>query len=542
MRKTILACSIFIAVVSCPTLIFAAQSQPAARHFDGKSWWETVKVLADDKMEGRETGSPGLQRAEAYLVEQLKAYGLQPKGVNGSFYQPVKFVSRQIVEQNSSAALTRNGEIHPLKLGEEANFSTRGELSSETVKAPLVFIGYGLRVPEKNYDDLQGLDLKGKVAVIISGSPADMPSELASHYQITAVRWKALREAGAIGVIGIQNPAAVEIPWERSTLSRTQPSMGLAGAEFQDTAGEKLAMTFNPAHADELFAGSGHTFEELAALAKTRQPLPRFPLAVSIDAKASVEIKEVESANVIAVHSGSDPNLKHEDVGLSAHIDHLGYGAPINGDNLYNGAMDNASGCAMLLDVARSLNESHQKLRRSILFVFVTGEEKGLLGSKYFTARPTVDAKAMIADINVDMFLPIVPLKLTTIYGLAESDLGDRAAEVAKFYGVGVQPDPAPLRNIFIRSDQYYFARHGIPAIMFDVGTVPGSPEDEVKEEWLRTRYHAPSDDLNQPVDLAAAGLFEDILRGLVISVANDAQQPQWKADSFFRRFVQQRE
>jgi Zn-dependent M28 family amino/carboxypeptidase len=533
LRKLLPACVIALLLAA------ASYSLDAPRHFDGKSWWEHVEVLADDKMEGRDTGSEGLRKAEAYVVDQLKSLGLEPKGVNG-FYQPVKFVSRQIIEKDSSLALVRDGTVQPLTLGDDAYFSTRVDLSPDEVKAPLVFVGYGLKIAEKEYDDFQGLDLKGKVAVYLTGSPADVPSALSAHFQSTAERWKALRATGAIGVIAIQNPASIEIPWSRSSLNRTHPSMELNGQEFQDTAGEQLAVVFNPARAAQLFIGSGHGFDELAALAKDRKMLPRFPLAVSLQAKAAMETKEVESDNVVASYPGSDVKLKKEYVVLSAHIDHLGIGAPIDGDNLYNGAMDNASGCAALLDIAASLSKAHVKTRRSILFVFVTGEEKGLLGSKYFGAHPTVDPKTMVADINVDMFLPIVPLKLLTVYGLAESDLGDRVTEVAKSYGTPVQPDPAPLRNVFIRSDQYNFIRHGIPALMIDVGFVPGTPEEAIHKEWLQHRYHAPSDDLNQPVDLSSAGLYEDIVRGLVISVANDSQRPRWKAESFFRRFAQE--
>jgi Zn-dependent M28 family amino/carboxypeptidase len=527
-----------LALLSILLITAAAYTLDAPHYFDGKSWWEHVKVLADDKMEGRETGSEGLRKAEAYVVDQLKSLGLEPRGVDG-FYQPVKLISRQIVETGSSLALVRDGQVQPLTLGDDAYFNTRVNLSRDEIKAPLVFVGYGLKIPERNYDDLQGLDLKGKVAVLLSGSPADVPAALASHYQTTAERWKFLREGGAIGLVSIQNPAAIDVPWSRVSLNRTHPNMELVGDEFQDTAGEKLAVTFNPAQADQLFTGSGHSFAELAALAKDRAPLPHFRLAVSIQARAQVQTQNVESANVVAAYRGSDPKLRNQYVVLSAHLDHLGFGAPIDGDNLYNGAMDNASGSALLLDVAHSLVQSQEKPRRSILFVFVTGEEKGLLGSKYFTAHPSIDAKSMVADINVDMFLPIVPLKQLTVYGLAESGLGDRVTEVAQSYGIVVQPDPAPLRNIFIRSDQYNFVRHGIPALMMDVGTVRGTPEDQIKLEWLHHRYHAPSDDLQQPIDVGAAALYEDIIRGLVISVANDSERPRWKSDSFFRRFAQ---
>jgi Zn-dependent M28 family amino/carboxypeptidase len=525
----------FLTLASLLVAISAFSQQTAPTHFDGKTWWNYVKVLADDNMEGRETGSAGLRRAEAYIVDQLKQAGLQPAGTDG-FYQPAKFRSRQIVEQDSSLALVRDGKVEPLTLGEDAFFITRVDLAPE-VQAPLVFVGYGLSIPEKNYDDLAGLDLNGKVVVILNGSPADIPGPLASHYQSAAERWKTLHTAGAVGIITIANPASMDIPWSRMSLSRTHPSMALADPEFNETEGEKLAMYFNPADAEKLFLGSGHSFDEILSIAKERKQLPRFPLTASIKAKATLEKKDLESANVIAKLPGDDPELKNEYVVLSAHIDHLGIGEPINGDRIYNGAMDNASGSALLLDVASSLKKSPEKLKRSLLFLFVTGEEKGLLGSKYFTAHPTVDPKSMVADINVDMFLPIVPLKILTVFGLAESDLGDAAREVAQAHGITVQADPEPQRNIFIRSDQYNFIRHGIPALAMGVGATPGSPEQKIFKEWLTQRYHAPSDDLNQPVDLSSAALYEEVIRSLMISVAQSPQQPRWKQDSFFRRY-----
>jgi len=520
----------------CVTVAAFAQ-QGAKNDFDGKTWWDYVKVLADDNMEGRETGSPGLKRAEAYVVEQLKADGVEPAGSDG-YYQPVKFDVRQIVEKDSSIALIRDGKSEPLSLGEDAFFNTRVNLAPE-IEAPLVFVGYGLTIPEKNYDDLAGLDLKGKVVVIFGGSPAEMPGALASHYQSAGERWKSLKKAGVMGVISLPNPASMDIPWSRMSLNRAHPSMELTDASLNETEGEKLSMIVNPASAEKLFAGSGHTFAEIAELGKDRKPLPRFPLSVSIKAVTKVEKTEVESANVIGKLPGNDPALKNEYVVLSAHIDHLGIGEPINGDKIYNGAMDNGSGSALLLDVARSLKADPAAHKRSILFVFVCGEEKGLLGSKYFAAHSTVPAKSIVADINTDMFLPLIPLKMLTVYGLQESDLGDIVREVAEAQGVKVQPDPEPLRNSFIRSDQYSFIRHGIPALAMKVGYEQGSPDAKLYKDWLTQRYHAPSDDTNQPVDLQSAAAFEQIVRGLTIAVANRAERPQWKSDSFFRRFAQ---
>jgi len=521
-------------------LLLPAYSQSASdSHFDGKSWWDYVKVLADDNMEGRETGSAGLRKAEAYIVEQLKKGGLEPLGING-YYQPVKFESREVVERESSLALVnkKSGAIKPLVIGDDSIFNTRVDLA-ESVESPLVFVGYGLSIPEKNYDDLAGLDLKGKTVVILAGSPAEIPGALSSHYQSAGERWKILRKAGAVGIITILNPAAMDIPWSRISLNRNHPSMSLVGSEFNETEGQQLGATFNPAKAETLFEDSGHTFREILEIAKDRKQLPRFPLVFSIRAHAKLAKTALESANVVARISGSDPALKNEYVVLSAHIDHLGVGEPINGDRIYNGAMDNASGSAVLLDVAASLKKSPEKLKRSILFVFVCAEEKGLLGSRYFTTHPTVKPDSMVGNINIDMFLPIVPLKVLTVLGLAESDLGDDARKVAESLGIKTQADPEPQRNSFIRSDQYNFIRRGIPGLAMKVGFEPGTPEQKIFKDWLTQNYHAPSDDLNQPVDLAAAGKYEEIIRGILVNVANEGQRPQWKPDSFFRRYAQ---
>src|SRR5215469_14409530 len=199
-------------LIFCALLARAGSAQQQMQtHFDGKTWWNFVSVLADDKMEGRETGSSGLRNAEAYIVDQLKKNGLEPAGVKG-FYQPVKFESRQIVEKDSSLALVRDGKKEPLTLGDDAVLSTRVDLAP-SVAAPLVFVGYGLSIPEMNYDDLAGLDLKGKVAVVLAGSPAAIPGALSSHYQSAGERWKAFEKAGAIGIITILNPASMDIPW-----------------------------------------------------------------------------------------------------------------------------------------------------------------------------------------------------------------------------------------------------------------------------------------------------------------------------------------
>ena len=315
--------------------------------------------------------------------------------------------------------------------------------------------------------------------------------------------------------------------------------MALAEPVLQDNRDLKIAVTVNPDHADKWLAGTGHTLAELLALADKGKPLPRFPLMASLRAKAKVTRRDIESQNVVAVYPGTDPALSKEYVVLSAHLDHIGVGEPINGDRIYNGAMDNASGVATLLDLAATLHDTQARLRRSLLFVVVTGEEKGLQGSRYFAAHPTVDAKSLVADINVDMFLPIYPLRVATVHGLKESDLGDAVRQAAASVGVEVQDDPAPERNVFIRSDQYNFIRRGIPALKIDNGYKKGSKEEQIQKAWLSERYHAPSDDLKQPVDLQAAATYNRLILALATAVANDAARPRWKSASFFRRFAQ---
>jgi Zn-dependent M28 family amino/carboxypeptidase len=241
---------------------------------------------------------------------------------------------------------------------------------------------------------------------------------------------------------------------------------------------------------------------------------------------------------VIGLLPGNDIMLRTQYVVLSAHLDHLGVGAPIHGDKIYNGAMDDASGIASLIEIAKGFGESGAKPKRSILFLAVTAEEKGLLGSKYFAANPTVNGNAIVADINMDMFLPLFPLKYLEVQGLDESTLGDDIRVAAREAGVEVQADKEPNVNRFIRSDQYNFIRKGVPSLAFKFGYVPGSPQEKLFKDWVRLNYHAPSDDLSQPVDLAAAAQFDRIVQRLAEHVADSPERPRWKDDSFFKRFA----
>ena len=503
---------------------------------DGARWWSYVEFLASDNLEGRNTGSPGHKKAAEYVAAQFERDGLKPAGAEG-YIQPVRFKTKDLDESRSSLALIRNGKEQKLNLGEDAIIGTRVD-PAPSVDAGLIFAGYGLRVPEKNYDDFSGLDTKGKIAVILSGAPSSFPSALAAHYQAAAERWSALRSAGIIGAVTIQNPKHMDIPWPRIASNRFQMTMQLSAPGMNETEGEQIAVAWNPAHADELFAGTGHTFDQLVADAEAGKQLPRFAIPARLKATAVVKHGEVESQNIAAIFTGSDPKLKDQYVVMSAHVDHLGIGKAINGDSIFNGAMDNAAGVAAMLDIAASFKDSHVKTKRSVLFVAVTGEEKGLLGSQYFANNPTVPARSMIADINTDEFLPLYPLKILIVYGLDESTLGDDVRAMAKQSGLRVQPDPEPARNVFIRSDQYNFIRKGIPSLMITFGFDKGSKEEAIARQWNTERYHAPSDDLSQPVDKQAAGEFDQFISGLIQRIADADSTPAWKSDSFFRRYA----
>jgi len=501
---------------------------------EGKRWWAHIENLANDSMEGRNTGSPGHLKAARYIANEFERAGLKPAGTGGGYLQPVEFDVKQLDERNSQVMLVRHGAMEPLTLGEDANLSSRGVEGDGDINAAAVFVGYGLTVPEKSYDDLAGLDLKGKIAVMLAGGPK-MASALRAHYSSAGERWKFLKAAGVIGIVTIPNPKSMDIPWSRQALARTMPSMVLSDPSLIETQGQRFLMTFNPERADKLFADTGHTIAELLDDADHNRPLPHFPLKVAIRAHTTLQQSKVESQNVVAVLRGTD--LKDEYVVLSAHLDHVGVGQPINGDSIYNGAMDDASGIATILEVARHMHDSHVKLRRSVLFLAVTGEEKGLQGSKYFAAHPTVTGD-LVADINLDMFLPLHALRYLEVQGLDESTLGDDIRAIAAAAHVEVQADKEPNRNLFIRSDQYNFIRKGVPSLAFKFGYLPGSPEEKLHKDWLKNRYHAPSDDLNQPVDKAAAARFNEIILKLAERVASSDKRPVWKPNSFFRRFA----
>ena len=528
-----------------------ALQEPAA---EGKRWWRHIEVLADDALEGRHVGTPGFEKAASYVEAQFKAIGLTPGGTAG-YRQPVKFESRLLIPEHSTLTLVRDGVEVPLAVGLDATISARSELDGQ-IDAPMVFIGYGLSIPEANWDELSRFDLRGKIAVYINtAAPVEVSDNVKSHVGSIGERWAALKRAGAIGIATLPSPrpaaptpptgpaptpaAPGAAPATPATPQPPQPFVALADRELQEYAGMTVSVTIGRRAANTVLAGTGHTIEELDRLVTARQPLPVFPLPGSLRARAIPKRDAFVSDNIVGIHEGSDAVLRHEYVVMSAHLDHVGVGRAVDGDGIYNGAMDDASGVASVIEIARLLKESGAKTRRSILFIAHTAEEKGLLGSTYFAARPSVPAGSLVANVNLDMFLPLYPLKIIEVQGLTESSLGETVRLAARDHGVNVQTDREPEQNRFVRSDQYSFIQRGIPALAFKFGYEFGSPEETIRRNWVRDLYHEPKDDVKQPVDLAAAATFNRIILGLLQRVANDEARPSWYDGSFFRRFTQ---
>jgi hypothetical protein len=424
----------------------AAATAPAESYAKpAGQWWADITALAGDSNEGRLTGSPGYMRASNYVISRFEAEGLKPAGVGG-FLQPVAFEQQTVDQAASRAELrTAGAETTPVQPGADLIIAAGGAARPSQVAAPLMFIGYGLHLPEQGYDDIAGVDLKGKIALVLSGGPAEISGPIKSNARFA--RAKMLDKLGAVGIITLTTPKQVEIPWARQKLLSGQPGMYLTDSTLRDTPDGFLLASFDPAKSELLFKGTGHTFAELCALADDSKPLPHFDLPIQLQANIVARRESVTSPNLIARLQGRDPKLAKEYVVVSAHLDHLGIGAAINDDRIYNGAMDDASGVATVLDIAHLLKTATQRPRRSVLFLIVTAEEKGLLGSHFFASRPTVPKDSIVADLNFDMALPLWPLKSVFAPGADESTLGADAAAVAAARGLVMAPDPLPIET-----------------------------------------------------------------------------------------------
>jgi len=527
-RPFLLAAFLTAACVSVP--------RPASLPDRMSAWWGHVEILAADDMEGRAAGSEGYRRASDYVAQRFDDYGLEPAGENGGYFQTVRLEERRILSEGTSAALATGGRIRPLRLPEDMVFRISSGPPPEAIDAPLVFIGYGLHLPEAGHDDFAGVDLRGRMAVVVGGGPRALSAALKAHAR--AERARLLAERGAVGVITLTTPGQQEQPWASTVRGSGQPGMYPADAALRTVATPFLSATLNPAAAELLFAESGHGFTEIASLANASAPVPGFPLRPRFAARVASEARTILTRNVVGRLRGRDSRLAAEHVVLSAHLDGLGIGAPVAGDSIYNGALDNAAGVAALLDVAELYRRTRARPRRSILFVALAGEERGLLGSRWFARAPTVPRASIVANLNYDMALPLFPLTSITVLGAEESSLGADARAVGAERGLPLTPDPFPDRNSFVRSDQYSFIEAGIPALAFKFGFRAGTPEAATERDWRARRYHSPSDDIAQPLFREDEIRLHDFIAALALRIANADARPRWNDDSFFRRFA----
>ena len=530
LRKSVLA-AVAIASGIMASAALAAPPDKAAR------LWSLVRELADDSYQGRQTGTPGYDRAAARIATELARLKLQPAGTRG-YYQPIDFISQTFDSKASSASLT--GPTGTTALAVPSDIYFRGSHAMpEKIEAPLVFAGYGLSMPDKGQDDFAGLDLTGKIVLVLSGGPADVAGSRKANAR--SERARILAERGALGMIALTTPKQIEIPWNRQIALSSRSSMMLADQARREIGKPFMAATFNPDTSEALFAGSGHSVAELAALADASKPLPKFDLPKRLAATIVAHQSPVHSANLVARLPGRDRRLASQNVVLSAHLDGLGIGEPLAGDSIYNGALDNAIGVSSVIAIARDIIRSGRRPRRSIIFLIATGEEVGLLGSRYFAANPTVPRASLVADINFDMPLPIFPLTSVTPIGAEESSLGAEAQRVSQAMRLPMVPDPFPDRNVFIRSDQYSFIRAGVPSLFMKFGFAAGTPEAEVEKAWRANIYHSPRDDAQQPVQPAEMVKFNTYVGALLRRVADNPVRPTWNSDSYFRHFAQRK-
>ncbi|MGI8509095.1 MAG: M28 family peptidase [Gemmatimonadaceae bacterium] len=514
-----------LALILAPTLTSAKLHAQQTAAPPAAQWWHHVTVLAADSMHGRYTGSDDYVKAARYVAQQFAGLGLQPGGTDG-FFQVAHLASATLIPEHSSIVLDRGGRADSLQIGSDATVQIKPTTGARA-GGPLVFVGYGLHLPG-TYDDLAHVDLRGKVAVYLNRMPEGLSATLFAHGR--ASRWGELQHLGAVAAIAIADAPVAGRAAGPPSGSRNRAVIGLAN----DPANRGILISVKAEAAERLFAGSGHTYAEVLALSNAHTPLPTVPLEPKLRASLEIQVKPVNSPNVVGILRGTDPALRDQYLAVSAHLDHLGFGRPVSGDSLYNGAMDNASGVATLLETAKAFHDRNVHPRRSIIFLAVTGEEEGELGSAYFAMHPTVPSSQIVADLNTDMFLPIIPLKGVFAYGVDESDLGNDVESVLKARGLTDVPDPEPAQVRFIRSDQYSFIQRGIPAMAFKTGYTNGSPEMKTVNEWLANRYHKPSDDLAQPVNLQCAADFDAMYFDIVHAVADRPTRPAWYSQSVF--------
>src|SRR3984957_17796057 len=499
-----------------------------------------MRFLSDDALEGRGTATRGHELAAKYIATRFEGIGLQPAGDNNTYFQSVPVRSLRANTEKSSLTITRNGS--PLSLTPNVDYVVfpRPSDPDATVDAPVVFVGFGVTAPDQHYDDYQSIDVKGKIVAIAQGAP-NFPSSIKAHYSSAEVKGETAVAHGAVGIIGILDPVHEgQYPFAKSVRDLVNPRfrwLDKEGHANNDLPQIKGVASLSVPATRQLFEGSGHSADEVFAGIKSGK-LAAFPLPATAKIHAVTESKDLHSPNVVAKLEGSDPVLKGEYLVYTAHLDHLGIGEPVKGDAIYNGALDNTSGSATMLEVARAFSGMKTRPRRSILFLSVTGEEAGLLGSDYFAHYPTVNKSAVVANVNMDEDAMLWPLRDIVAFGAEHSSLDTVVKKAAARLGLSESPDPMPEEVVFIRSDQYSFVKQGIPSIFPVAGFKSDDPKikpADIFKNWEQTRYHQPQDDMDQPgLDFDAAVKYARFVFLCGFLITEDSQRPTWNKGDFF--------
>jgi len=516
-----------------------AGAEKAAKAIDRASLEVPIRYLADDKLEGRGPASRGDEMARQYLANSLKDLGYQPGAADGSWQQPFDIVGITSEVPKTWDFRTGNQTVSLKYWDDFIGTSGVQEPASSLRNAELVFVGYGIQAPEYQWDDFKGMDLKGKVVVMLNNDPDWDPKLFEGTTRLYYGRWtykyeSAARQGAAAAIIIHTTPSA-GYPWQVVQTS-------WSGEQFQlPAAGEpriQFAAWTTEAAARKLFAAAGQDLAKLVEQAKSRDFKP-VPLGMATSLQLANKINKVKTANVLGLLPGSDPSLKSEVVLYSAHHDHLGIGEPDKtGDRIYNGAVDNAAGCAQVLAIAKAFTKLPQRPRRSILIAFVAAEEQGLLGSEYLSEHPPVPPGKIAANVNYDGGNVLGRTADLTYIGLGKSSLDDVVRALAARQGRKVLGDQFPDRGFFYRSDQFNFAKIGVPAIYLDNGTdFIGKPKDWGKkqvEDYEENRYHQPSDEYDPK--WTYDGMIEDAQLGFYagLSIADTPRLPAWNPGDEF--------
>ena len=535
----LIVCSFISLYLSAQDIVISKDIKKAMDRIDTNTIRSHIAYLADDKLKGRLPGTEGYQTAVDYVIDQYKKIGLGPAGDNGGFTQKL-LIRKSIVDNTSAVVILKDqyGNTDTLTFAKDYTPTPHPINKKSSGEGPLVFIGYGIEIPG-GYSDYAGIDVKGKIVVMAAGSPGGLHSTVAAHFSNNGNKLNMAFEKGAIAVIAFnplgRTPTNMN-PVVQSNVALNPDKTRAFGRGY--TGILPLGLTGTPAFIKRLFMNSGKNMEQVLAGINKGNP-SSFEFGYNISVSYSTMHSDIESYNVIGLIPGADKVLKNEYVVHSAHLDHVGIGRAVDGDSIYNGAHDNASGVASLLEIARVYKSSGAKPKRSVLIVMVTAEEMGLLGSSYFAANPTVPKASIVADVNTDMPTLIAPLLSVVPLGAEHSSLMNNVKFAATNLGLEVEKDPEPNENRFVRSDQYSFVMNGIPALHIKYGTktnIPGFDLTAFVKQWRAKYYHQAADGINGIFNFSAAKTYVQLNFLISYSIAQTTARPMWNEGDLFSK------